>query len=287
MQPLSRATLGPIERLEAINGPAGKLQEWVGKLIPQGSSLKDLLSGTWLGHPLHPPLTDVVVGAWTSASLLDVLAPVSGRKGADRLVAIGVLAAIPTAASGLSDWAELWGSQQRIGAVHAVGNVTAVYLQMKSWWARKRGRRAKGVFLSMAAMGLATYTAYLGGHLSFRKGVGVSQTAFEEWPQEFTPAIGVDDLPEGKLHRAEVGGMGVLLYRQGSRIHALADRCTHRGCSLSDGETDGSSVTCPCHGSMFRLEDGEILRGPATAPAPSFQVRRREGKVEVRIPAPS
>jgi nitrite reductase/ring-hydroxylating ferredoxin subunit len=113
----------------------------------------------------------------------------------------------------------------------------------------------------------------------------VSQTAFEEWPQEFTPAIEVEKLPEGKLHRAEVGGMGVLLYRQGSRIHALADRCTHRGCSLADGETDGASVTCPCHGSTFRLEDGEILKGPATAPAPSFEVRRRGGKVEVRIPA--
>src|ERR671923_3077163 len=120
MEPAARWTIADrIERFELLDAVSEPLQKAVRSAVPQESGLKDLLSGTWLGHPLHPPLTDVVVGAWTSASLLDVLAPVSGRKGADRLVAIGVLAAIPTAASGLSDWAELWGSQQRIGAVHA------------------------------------------------------------------------------------------------------------------------------------------------------------------------
>jgi nitrite reductase/ring-hydroxylating ferredoxin subunit/uncharacterized membrane protein len=274
-----------IADLEALDGASGKVQELTKKAIPQDSQLKDLLSGTWLGHPLHPPLTDVVVGTWTAASVLDLLAPISGRKAADRLIFVGVLAAVPTAASGLSDWAELYGPSQRIGLVHAGGNVAATYLQMKSWWARKRGKRFKGVVLSLGAMGIVTVTAYLGGHLSYRKGVGVDTTVFESWPEDFKTVRGVKDLPEGKLTRGEVGGVGVLLYRKGATVRALSDRCPHRGCSLSDGETDGSAVTCPCHGSRFRLEDGEVLKGPAIAPAKSFQVRERNGKIEVRIPA--
>lgn len=281
LEPLTEA----IGSMEALDGVSQKVQEVVTKAVPQDSVVKDLLSGTWLGHPVHPPLTDFVIGTWASASALDILAPRSGRKAADRLIFLGILGAVPTAASGLSDWAELWGPQQRIGLVHAGGNVVALYLQMKSWWARKRGKRFKGVVLSMGAMGIATVTAYLGGHLSFRRGVGVDQTAFEEWPEDFRTVRGVKDLPEGKLVKGEAGGVAVLLYRKGSRIYALADRCTHRGCSLSEGETDGSWVKCPCHGSRFRLEDGEVLQGPAVAPEKAFQVRQRNGKVEVRIPS--
>jgi nitrite reductase/ring-hydroxylating ferredoxin subunit/uncharacterized membrane protein len=281
LEPLTRG----ISELEALDGPSGKVQELTKKFVPQDSDLKDFLSGTWLGHPLHPPLTDVVVGTWAAASILDLLAPISGRKAADRLIFVGILTAVPTAASGLSDWAELYGPQQRIGLVHASGNVAATYLQMKSWWARKRGKRFKGVVLSLSAMGIATVTAYLGGHLSFRKGVGVDNTAFEPWPEDFKAVKGVKDLPEGQMTRGQVDGVAVLLYRKGATIHALSDRCTHRGCSLSDGETDGSAVTCPCHGSRFRLEDGHVIQGPAIAPAKSFQVRERNGKVEVRLPA--
>ena len=286
MEPKFEPLTDTIGSLEALDGPAEKLQQAVKKVVPDDSDAKDVLSGTWLGHPLHPPLTDFVIGVWTGATALDLLAPRSGRKAADRLVFLGILGAVPTAATGLSDWADLWGHQRRVGLVHAGGNVLALYLQMKSWWARKRGKRLKGVALSLSAMGLATVTAYLGGHLSFRKGVGVSQTAFEEWPQDFKAVLDVDELSAGQLTRAEVDGIGVLLYRKGSKIYALSDRCNHRGCSLSDGETDGVTVTCPCHSSTFRLEDGELVKGPATSPAPSYEVRRRGGKVEIRLPTP-
>jgi nitrite reductase/ring-hydroxylating ferredoxin subunit/uncharacterized membrane protein len=286
MEPVLEPLVQRVGELEALDGAAGKVQGVTKRLIPQESELKDLLSGTWLGHPLHPPLTDVVIGTWTAASVLDLLAPRSGRKALDRLIFVGILAAVPTAASGLSDWAELWGPQQRIGLVHAGGNSVALYLQMKSWWARKRGKRFKGVLLSMTAMGIATFTAYLGGHLSFRKGVGVDTTAFEEWPEDFRVVKGVKDLPEGRLVKGEAGDVAVLLYRKGATVYALADRCPHRGCSLADGESDGSTVTCPCHGSTFGLNDGRLLKGPSTAPAKSFQVRERNGKIEVRLPAP-
>jgi uncharacterized membrane protein len=166
----------PVQRLaelRSLDGPAVTIQRAVGKAVPHTSRLKELLSGTWLGHPLHPALTDVVVGAWMSAFLLDLIPTRATRKAADRLVGAGCLAALPTAAAGLTDWSGLGGEERRIGLVHATGNVVALLLQARSWVGRKRGRRARGWLLSAAAVGITTGTGYLGGHLSYARGVGV------------------------------------------------------------------------------------------------------------------
>jgi nitrite reductase/ring-hydroxylating ferredoxin subunit/uncharacterized membrane protein len=283
MEPLARETIAErIEGLGALDALAEPLQKAVRASVPQESRLKDLLSGTWLGHPLHPALTDVVVGAWSSALLLDLLGGDRARQASDRLVATGILAAVPTAGSGLSDWAELSGGSRRVGAVHAVGNTSALVLHALSWTARRRGRRARGVALSALGYGAATFSAWLGGHLSFGKGVGVNQTAFDDAPADWTPVLDEDDLEKGKLIGARANGVGVLLVANGDRIHALADRCSHRGCSLHEGQlNDDDTVSCPCHGSTFRL-DGSIVKGPASSPQPRLQVRTSEGKVEVR-----
>jgi uncharacterized membrane protein len=166
----------PVQRLSelrSLDGPAVTIQRAVGKAVPHTSRLKELLSGAWLGHPLHPVLTDVVVGTWTSAFLLDLIPTRATRKAADRLIGAGCLAALPTAAAGLTDWLGLGGEERRIGLVHGGGNVVALLLQTRSWVSRKRGRRARGWLLSAAAMGIATGTAYLGGHLTYSRGVGV------------------------------------------------------------------------------------------------------------------
>src|SRR5579862_283864 len=138
-----------LERLEQLDAVAEPAQGAVRAVVPGESEFKDLLSGTWLGHPLHPPLTDVVVGAWTSALILDLVGGEGGEQAADRLVAAGVIAAVPTAAAGLSDWAELGGGSRRVGFVHALGNTTALLLHVLSWKARRRGRRTRGVALSV------------------------------------------------------------------------------------------------------------------------------------------
>ena len=149
MKPLPRETIAErIERLEALDRVSEPLQTAVRNAVPPQSDLKDLLSGTWLGHPLHPPLTDVVIGTWTSALLLDLLGDERTEAAADRLVAAGILAAIPTAAAGLSDWAELRGGSRRVGTVHALGNTTALVLHVASWTARMRDARGTGRALS-------------------------------------------------------------------------------------------------------------------------------------------
>jgi nitrite reductase/ring-hydroxylating ferredoxin subunit len=231
-------------------------------------------------------LTDLVVGAWTSAALLDVIGGKQAEPAADRLIAIGVLSAVPTAAAGLSDWADLWGGQRRIGIAHAAGNTAALGLYSLSWLARKGGRRGFGFLLSSLGFAASMVSAYLGGSLSYSKGVGINQTAFEDWPTEWTPVLDEAELSEGTATMGRAEKVDVLLYRRNGRIRAISDRCSHRGCALHDGEiNDGETVTCPCHGSTFSLEDGSVLRGPATSPQPSFEVRTANGKVEVRGPS--
>ena len=271
----------PIEQLEALDAVLEPLQKAVQTVVPQQSQLKDVLSGTWLGEPLHPPLTDVVIGTWTSALLLDLLGGEQTHKAADGLVAAGVLAAVPTVTAGLSDWAELSGASRRVGGVHALGNTTALVLHALSWAARRRGNRAPGVALSALGYAIAAFSALLGGHMSFGRGVGVNQTAFEDPPEQWTAVLGEDGLEEGKLTGAQADGVTVLLVRKQGRLYGLIDRCSHRGCPLHEGELKDDAVVCPCHGSTFRL-DGSIVKGPATSPQPALQVRVESGKVEVR-----
>jgi nitrite reductase/ring-hydroxylating ferredoxin subunit/uncharacterized membrane protein len=269
--------------MEALDRVADLVQRVISRIVPQESVRKDLLSGTWLGRPLHPVLTDVVIGTWASAAALDVLGGKRAEKAADQLVSIGTVAALPTIAAGLSDWAELWGAQQRVGSVHALGNTTAVSLQIFSIKARRGGKRKKACLLSLTSMVVAGASANLGGYLSFVKGVGVNQTAFEDWPQEWTPVIAEEDLAEDTLTPARANGVRIMLYKKGEQVYALSDRCSHRGCPLHLGQVNDMLLECSCHGSIFRLSDGEVLRGPATVPAPTYEVRCQNGKVEVRL----
>jgi nitrite reductase/ring-hydroxylating ferredoxin subunit len=284
MRPVARELAERIEGIQQLDGAGEALKSVVDRYIPERTELKDFLSGTWLGHPLHPLLTDVVVGAWTSSFLLDLMPGRRTRKASDRLVDVGILAAVPTDLAGLSDWTDTRGRRRRVGLVHAGANLLALCLYASSSVARKRGRRLRGWSLSAAGFGVANVSAYLGGHLAFGQGIGVAQTSFEEGPTDWQPAIADADLPQGSPRTASVGGVELLLVRRGDAIHAISNRCSHRGCSLNEGDFSGdATVVCPCHGSTFSLQDGALLHGPATAPEPAYLTRVRDGKVEVRL----
>jgi nitrite reductase/ring-hydroxylating ferredoxin subunit len=170
-----------------------------------------------------------------------------------------------------------------VGSIHALGNTTALSFQILSSKGRRSGKRKRARLLSLTAMIIAGASAYLGGHLSFVKGVGVNQTAFEEWPQEWTPVIAEEDLAEDTLTPVRADGVRIMLYKKGEGLYALSDRCSHRGCPLHLGQVNDLMVECSCHGSIFRLSDGGVVRGPATVPAPFYEVRCQDGKVEVRL----
>lgn len=173
---------------------------------------------------------------------------------------------------------------RRIGAVHAVANTAALLLYVGSLRARRRGRHGRGVALGLMGVGALAAGGHLGGHLSYDKGVGVNQT-FDALPEESTSTVPEDEVREGEATRASAGDVAILLSRHEGRVYALADRCTHRGGSLADGPLADGCVTCPLHGSIFRLADGAVVRGPAGAPEPAFAVRIEDGTVDVRAVA--
>jgi nitrite reductase/ring-hydroxylating ferredoxin subunit/uncharacterized membrane protein len=270
-------------RAAVLDGPGAQIAKLVRGVSP--GTLKDLISGTWMGHALHPLLTDVVIGSWTSATLLDLLGGRESDQAAQRLLAIGIAAYPPTALTGVSDWADgepVDDDVRRVGLVHAALNSCALALYVASLRSRRAGRRPCGIALGLAGAGVLAAAGHLGGHLAFRLGVGVDQTAFDRGPEDWTDALAMDDLDAAKPVSVQVGDTPVMLVRDGAGVLALHDRCSHRGCSLASGEVEDGVVTCPCHGSRFDLHTGEVVRGPATAPQPALQTRTLGGRVEIR-----
>ena len=173
------ALAAQIEAADALDGPAEAIGRTVRGAIPDGAA-KEALSGAWLGHALHPLLTDVPIGTWTSAVLLDLIGGRDGRQAADRLLLTGVLAAGAVVATGWSDWADVEQRDpgtRRSGLVHAAANATATTLMASSYVARKRGARGRGKLLSLAGTAALGCGGWLGGHLSYTRGAGVAAQA--------------------------------------------------------------------------------------------------------------
>ena len=275
-----------LARREDLDGAAKPLGKLVRDTVPPGP-VKDALSGVALGHPLHPLLTDLPIGTWTSALLLDWIGGRGGEQAADRLIGIGLLATVPTVASGLNEWADSEVGDpgvRRVGLVHAAANVGATVLFGASLVARRRGARGTGKLLALAGGTLLSAGGHLGGHLAFAEGIGANQTAFEDPPDDWTPAMRDAELPDGEARYAEVGGVGVLIARVGGEVHAISNRCSHRGGPLDEGEIADGCVTCPWHGSRFRLSDGSVDRGPAAYPQPAWRTRITDGVIELAGP---
>jgi nitrite reductase/ring-hydroxylating ferredoxin subunit/uncharacterized membrane protein len=264
----------------ALDGVANALREAIAERIGPGP-LKDALSGTWLGHPVHPMLTDLPIGFWTSAFTLDLLGGRRSRRAATRLIGWGVLAAVPAAATGASDWSDTTGANRRVGLVHAAANTTALLCYGASWLQRKRGRHWRGVALGLAGATAVTVGAYLGGHLLQQSGLGVDHTTFRHPPSEWTAALPVSDVSQ-QPRCAVVDGAPVIVFRHAGAIVALDAQCPHRGAPLAEGDLDGDVLTCPWHGSRFHVPDGSLLRGPSAYPLPAYECRSVDGMLEVR-----
>jgi nitrite reductase/ring-hydroxylating ferredoxin subunit/uncharacterized membrane protein len=236
----------------------------------------------WLGHRFHPLLVPLPIGFWSGALVFDLLATKQARWAADTLVGAGIAAAVPTAAAGLSDWADAEPDGRRVGLVHATCNTLALVCYSASLAARLLGRRKAGVGLGLAGAAAISAGGYLGGHLSYVQAVGVEKKRFAGGPQEWTPVLDAADLAEGTPRVVRAGDTDVLLVREGNRLHALWASCTHELGPLAEGHFADGCVTCPWHGSTFRLADGKVVRGPAAASQPVYEARVTDGKIEVR-----
>jgi uncharacterized membrane protein len=176
--PAARRLTERLGELKALDPVAATVRR-VMSVPMQVEPVRKVLSGDWMGHALHPLLTDVVIGSWTSATVVDLVGGRRGEQAADRLAALGVLSAFPTIAAGWHDWtkvAERDAAGARIGLVHAVSNATGLALWSASLKARRAGDRRRGAALGVAGLGVVGVGGYLGGHLSYVHGARV-QTA--------------------------------------------------------------------------------------------------------------
>jgi nitrite reductase/ring-hydroxylating ferredoxin subunit/uncharacterized membrane protein len=277
-----RYQIDRLERSPRLDGLVRLLATAWDAVLPPGRA-RDVLHGTWLGHPLHPALTDLPIGLWTSALVLDAT---GGKDSATTtLTGLGVLAALPTAAAGAADWVALGDAPRprRVGAVHAIANGTALTLYAASWLARRNDHHTRGKALGLAGAGALTVGGMLGGHLAYRNAVGVDRTADEQGVTDWTEVGPLRDLPMREPVRRTVGGVDLLLYRNGSTVRVISATCSHLGGPLEQGKVDDECVTCPWHGSTFRLTDGSVVHGPATAPQPAYEVRVVGRTLQVRL----
>jgi nitrite reductase/ring-hydroxylating ferredoxin subunit/uncharacterized membrane protein len=272
--------LGADTRLDRVAAPLAQ----VASALTRRDEVKRVLSGSWLGHRLHPMLTDIPIGAWTSATLLDLVGGNAGRRVARRLVGIGIVSAVPTIASGLSDWHDTHGEDRRVGVVHAAANVTALLFQIASWRARGRGHRLRGTMLSGLGVGAMSVGGYLGGHLVFSRRVGVDADVPVVDLRTYHTIGRLEDFVDDAPQRVDVDGTPLVVVRRGDAVHVLAAVCSHAGGPLDEGHVEGNVLQCPWHGSEFSLVDGSVRRGPATTPQPYYAARVRDGFVEVRGP---
>jgi nitrite reductase/ring-hydroxylating ferredoxin subunit/uncharacterized membrane protein len=270
-----------LEKAEALDEPAAMVVKVVGPAV-RPRPVKNVLSGVWLGHRFHPLLVPLPIGFWSGALIFDLIATRRSRWAADVLVGAGIAAAVPTAAAGLSDWADAEPDGRRVGLVHAGCNTLALLCYSASLAARLLGRRKAGVGLGLAGAAAISAGGYLGGHLSYVQQVGVEKKRIAGGPKEWTAVLDAADLAEGAPRVVRADDTDVLLVREGNRLHALWAHCTHELGPLAEGKFADGCVTCPWHGSTFRLADGKVVRGPAAASQPVYEARVTDGKIEVR-----
>jgi nitrite reductase/ring-hydroxylating ferredoxin subunit/uncharacterized membrane protein len=286
-----------LERLDRLGWLRTLSSRLTGALDPlrerhQDNLVLELLhGGRWAGHPLHPALSDLPIGLWTSVTVLDLADrspdPPRGLDAAGVLSAAGCLASVATAVTGLTDWTVSEEQDRRIGLFHGLLNTAALGLQGVSLGARLTGHRGSARALAAASLAVTAGAGYLGGHLVFSRGVMVSRVAWATGPRRWARALQEADLPDDSPTAAQAEGRQILLYRHRGTLYALDNTCSHAGGLLSRGTVDGLTVTCPLHGARFGLADGCVRRGPASQPQPVLPTRIRNGWIEVRGSQPA
>lgn len=277
----SEAPVDLIEHQQWLEPVETGVQKAVGSVFesagPAGQKLKNFLHGVWLGHPLHPVLTDIPIGAWTAAFILDLM----DSPEADTAVAVGLVGAVGSAVTGLTDWQATDGPARRVGVFHGLLNTISATLYTASLIQRKRRNRTAGRALAFSGYAVSMMAAYLGGNLVYSKQIGVSHTAALPIPHEWTPILAESELREGEPRRVDLNGVRFLLLKRTGQVYCIVEVCSHLGGPLAEGEIRGDTVKCPWHGSRFSLHDGSVIDGPATHPQPCFETRVRNGQIEI------
>jgi nitrite reductase/ring-hydroxylating ferredoxin subunit/uncharacterized membrane protein len=281
-----------VEALPFLDRVSDAVQPEVQKAVDAGgTTARNVLDGVWFEAPLHPVLTDVPIGAWTTALVFDGLDLATGKKplrhAADASLLFGTLGAFGAATTGLSDWRYLSGGSRRMGIAHGLLNGIALVLSIVSLIQRATGHRNAARLTFLTGYSISGMAAHLGGELSYHYGLRVDRNVFEEpGPDDFTPVLDEKDLGPDELRRVEVEGVGVLLSRSSEgEVCAIAATCNHFSGALEQGERVDDTVICPWHSSRFDLCTGAVIDGPAIFPQSRYETRIQDGKIEVKAAA--
>jgi nitrite reductase/ring-hydroxylating ferredoxin subunit/uncharacterized membrane protein len=296
----ARAANAVVEKVEAtasLDRPGRGLETAIARPAQiagrPAEMIGNALHGTWYGHPVHPMLATIPIGSWTLAFVLDLLSALGqGPKGAERAadlaLATGAAGAVAAAAAGLADWQHTNGRDRRVGMVHAFANSTALALNLAAMTLRARGHRREGRLASAAGWACMFVGGYLGGHMVYRRRIGVDHADRSLEPRDFKPVLPLAELQENRPRRVEVWdevtgqAVGVVLVRHRGRVHAMGARCSHMGGPLDQGWILNGALVCPWHGSGYDLETGWPSSGPSTCPQPRYEVRLRDGLIGIR-----
>ena len=244
--------------------------------------LKDFLNGTWLGHSLHALLTDVPIGAFTAAIVLDF---VNVRTGADVAIALGILGMLGAALAGWADYTDAFGKVRNYGTLHQLLMLIALVLYVVSLGMRLGSGtldRTLPITLSVVGYLIIAVSAYIGGEMVYGLGNMVDRHAFRAAGAKWA-ALDVASIDPDKPTKAKAGAQTLVVVRKGERLFALHDTCAHQGCSLSEGKlVSGNIIECPCHASRYELATGYVVQGPSTFDQPRFEIRESQGKLEAR-----
>jgi nitrite reductase/ring-hydroxylating ferredoxin subunit/uncharacterized membrane protein len=284
--------------LERIARPLSGLSTWIAGVVDgfyrvlgrPGKFLQDFLNGSWLGHSLHPVLTDVVVGGSTVAVLLEVLGwfGVSGLRTAIAwTLALTWISALGTIVTGLTDYKDTaTGDERNVTGLHGLINIVATLAFIVAFLAYLGPGGSLGPVLLIGGYLVLSVGAFIGGHVVYKYGYMVNHNAFARGKRakEFTAVLPAAELAENTPTKASLGTTTLVLVRRGDVVHALKETCSHAGGPLAQGTLDGDTIVCPWHFSVFRLSDGAVRHGPATSRQVAYRARINAEQVEVQGP---
>jgi nitrite reductase/ring-hydroxylating ferredoxin subunit/uncharacterized membrane protein len=264
--------------------------------IPGTGPIKLLLHGTWpLGHPLHPAITDITIGAYTAAVALDAYSVFTNdttlTRAADFVLLVAFVSSLISVLSGLTDWTHTFGEEKRTGMLHGlimvvatVGFVVSILLRANA----DADQRMAAMWLSGLGWLVMLVGAFFGGEMPYGYGTEVNRQAFKthstKWQKIDVASSALEDRKPAVGKTKE--GTEIFVVKIDEKIYAMANTCTHAGGPLNEGKWVGGDrceIQCPWHQSVFCVKDGSVKQGPATFPELVFEVRTGEGgSVEVR-----
>jgi nitrite reductase/ring-hydroxylating ferredoxin subunit/uncharacterized membrane protein len=260
---------------------------WLNALFRPIHPIKDLLDGTWLGHPVHGAMTDLPIGALLLAVILDI---VGQNAAADIAIAATILVMLGAAVTGAADYADTDGTARTRATLHATLMVVALVILLVSLGLRAGGdaNRTVAIALGIVAFLIVSAGAFVGGDVVYVFGNMVNRHAFRgagtKWIRlDVGGTTDLMQLPEATPTKAKAGINDLVLVRSGDTVNALHAVCAHAGGPLAEGTVVDGCIECPWHASRFRLSDGRLRRGPSVYDQPAYEIRPAEtGGYEVR-----